>query len=149
MSSFNTRKRYKRETCLKLTEGSVELYESFRIQFNIYHKMLGWDTYRAGVEFCMSLEGKAALKVEEVVMNANDMSKVTEMWKALDHAFLPINHHESKYRQFTMRRWRFGEQMTEYLDELICLFRKARPDTEISYQDEEVKNPLLAGLTKP
>ncbi len=36
--------------------------------------------------------------------------------------------------------------MTEYLDELIRLFRKARPRNEISYQDEEVKNRLLAGL---
>ncbi len=52
----------------------------------------------------MSLEGKAALKVEEVIMNANGMSNITEMWKALDCAFLPINHHESKYRQFAMRQ---------------------------------------------
>ncbi len=36
--------------------------------------------------------------------------------------------------------------MTEYLDELICLFRKARPGTNISFQDEEVKNRLLANL---
>ncbi len=50
MSSFNTRKRYKRETGLKFSDGSVELYENFRSQFNIHHKMLGWDTHRAGVE---------------------------------------------------------------------------------------------------
>ncbi len=36
--------------------------------------------------------------------------------------------------------------MTEYLDELIHLFRKARQGTEISYQDDEVKKRLLAGL---
>ncbi len=42
--------------------------------------MLGWDTHRAGVELCMSLEGKAALKVEDVIMNVNGMSKVIEMW---------------------------------------------------------------------
>ncbi len=36
--------------------------------------------------------------------------------------------------------------MTEYLDELIHLFRKARPGTAVSFQDEEVKNWLLAGL---
>ncbi len=36
--------------------------------------------------------------------------------------------------------------MTEYLDELILIFRKARPGTKISYQDEEVRNCLLAGL---
>ncbi len=133
MSNFNTGKRYKRETSLKLSEGSVEQYESFRSQFNIHHKMLGWDTNRAGVELYMSLEGKAALKVEEVVMNANSMSNVSEMWEALDCAFLPIDHHKSKYRQFAMRRSRFGERMTEYLDELIHLYRKARPGTEISY----------------
>ncbi len=79
-------------------------------------------------------------------MNADGMSKVTEMLDALDHAFLPIDHHELKYRQFTTRRRRFGERMTEYLDELIRLFRKARPGAEISYQEEEVKNHLLAGL---
>ncbi len=56
--------------------------------------MLGWDTNRAGIELYMSLEGKAALKVEEVVMNANSTSDVAEMWNALDHAFLPINHRE-------------------------------------------------------
>ncbi len=133
MSSFNTRKRYKREPSLKFSEGSVELYESFRSQFNIHHKMLGWDTHRAGVELYMSLEGKASLKVEEVFMNANDMSNITEMWEALHHAFLPIDHRESKYRQFATRWWRFGERMTEYLDELICLFRKARSGTEISH----------------
>ncbi len=48
----------------------------------------------------MSLEGKAALKVEEVVMNANGTSNLTEMWNAHDHAFLPIDHCESKYKQF-------------------------------------------------
>ncbi len=38
-------------------------------------------------------------------------------------AFLPINHRESRYRQFATRSWRTGERMTEYMDELICLFR--------------------------
>ncbi len=51
----------------------------------------------------MSLQGKAALKVEEVVMNANGTSNITEMWNALDCAFVLINHCELKYRQFTMR----------------------------------------------
>ncbi len=124
MSSFSTRKRYKRETNLKFSDGSVEVYESFRSQFNIHHKMLGWDTPRAGVELYMSLEGKAALKVEEVVMSANGISNVTKMWDALDRAILPIDYRESKYRQFAMRQWRLGELMTEYLDKLIRLFRK-------------------------
>ncbi len=68
------------------------------------------------------------------------------MWNALDHAFLPIDHNESKYPQFATRQWRTGECMTEYMDELICLFRKARPGSPASFQDEEVKNKLLAGL---
>ncbi len=126
-ASFTTGKRYKRETNLKFSEGTVEQYESFRSQFNIHHKMLGWDTDRAGIELYMSLEGKAALKVEEVVINTSGMSNVTEMWNALDRAFLPIDHRESKYRQFAMRRWHTGERKTEYMDELIRLFRKARP----------------------
>ncbi len=72
----------------------------------------------------MSLEGKAALQVDEVIMNANGTSNLTEMWNALNHAFLPIDHCESKYRQFPRRRWTTGERMTEYMDELICLLRK-------------------------
>ncbi len=36
--------------------------------------------------------------------------------------------------------------MTEYMDELICLFRKARLGSPESFQDEEVKNKLLAGI---
>ncbi len=36
-------------------------------------------------------------------MNADGMSNFTEMWDALDHAFFPIDHCESKYRQFAMR----------------------------------------------
>ncbi len=80
MASFNTGKRYKRETNLKFSEGSMEVYESFRSQFNINHKMLGWDTNRAAIELYMSLEGKAALKVEEVIMNANGTSNIIEMW---------------------------------------------------------------------
>ncbi len=89
--------------------------------------MLGWDTNRAGIELYKSLKGKDVLKVEEVVINANGTSDLAEMWNALDHAFLPIDHGETKYRQFAMRRWRTGEHMTEYMDELIHLFRKARP----------------------
>ncbi len=50
VTSFNTGKRYKRETNLKFPEGSVEQYDIFRSQFNIHHKMLGWDTNRAGIE---------------------------------------------------------------------------------------------------
>ncbi len=122
--SFNTGKRYKRETNLKFSKSTVDQYESFRSQFNIHHKMLGWDTKTAGIELYMSLEGKAAMKVEEVIMNANGTSNVAEIWNVLDCAFLPIDHRESKYRQFAMRRWRTGECMTEYMDELICLFRK-------------------------
>ncbi len=49
-SSLNTGKRYKRETTLKFSEGSVETYESFRSQFDIHRKMLGWDDYRTTVE---------------------------------------------------------------------------------------------------
>ncbi len=147
MSSFNTGKRYKIETSLKFSDGSVELYESFESQFNIHHKLLSWDTRRAGVELYMNLVGKNVQKIEEVIMNANDMSNITEMWDALDHAFLPIDHRESKYRQFSTRRWRFGERMTEYLDKLIHVFRKARPGIEISFQDEEVRNQLFAGLS--
>ncbi len=69
-ANFTTGNRYKRETNLKFSEGTVELYESFRSQFNIHHKMLGWDTNRACIDLYMSLEGKAALKVEEVIMSA-------------------------------------------------------------------------------
>ncbi len=39
-----------------------------------------------------------------------------------------------------------GERMTEYLDELIRLFRKTRPGTIVQYQDEDVKTRLLNGL---
>ncbi len=92
MGSFYTGKRYKRETNLKFSEGSVELYEDFTSQFNIHHIMFGWDTHRAEIELYMSLESKATLKVEEVVMNANGTSNVTEMWDALGLAFLPIDH---------------------------------------------------------
>ncbi len=64
--------------------------------------MLGWDTHNIGVELYMSLEDKAALKVKEVIMNANGMSNVTKMWDTVDRAFLPIDHRELKYRQFSM-----------------------------------------------
>ncbi len=36
--------------------------------------------------------------------------------------------------------------MTEYLDELLRLFRKARPGNCARFQNEEVKNHLLIGL---
>ncbi len=68
----------------------------------------------------MNLKGNAALKVEEVIGSADGTLDVTKMWDALYHAFLSIDHHESKYRQFTtgcMRQLSF--QMTEYLDVLI------------------------------
>ncbi len=45
--SFDTRKRFKRETNLKFSEGTVDQYESFRSQFIIHHKMLEWDTKTA------------------------------------------------------------------------------------------------------
>ncbi len=76
---FDTRKRYKRETNLKFSKGIVDQYECIQSQSNIHHKMIDWDIKRAGIELYMSLEGKAALKVEEVVMNANGMSNLTEM----------------------------------------------------------------------
>ncbi len=123
-ASDNTGRRYKRETNLKFSEGTVEQYESCRSQFIIHHKMLGWSNDRAGIELYMSLEGKAALKVEEVVMNAKGTSNLAGMWDTLNRAFLPIDHRESRYRQFATRRWRTGEHMTEYMDELICLFRE-------------------------
>ncbi len=56
MSSFNTGMRYKRKTNLKFSEGSVDAYEIFRSQFNIHHKMLGWDIQRAGIELYMNLD---------------------------------------------------------------------------------------------
>ncbi len=68
------------------------------------------------------------------------------MWDTLDHAFLPINHHELKYRQFATKSMRQGEWMTEYLDELICRFRKARTDTFVWFLLEEVKNCPINGL---
>ncbi len=118
MSSLNTGKRYKRETTLKLSEVSVETYESFRSQFNIHRKMLRWDDYRTAVELYMSLEGKEALKGEEVVENADSTGNVSDMWEALDLALLPIDQSESKYRRFATRCMIQSERMTEYLDEL-------------------------------
>ncbi len=59
---------------------------------------------------------------------------------------IPIDHRESKYRHFTMRRCRFVERMTEYMDKLSRLFRKARPRTPIRFQDKEIKNRPLAGI---
>ncbi len=41
--------------------------------------MLNWDTNIAGIELCMRLEVKTALKVEEVVMNAQGTSNVAKM----------------------------------------------------------------------
>ncbi len=95
----------------------------------------------------MSLEGKAAQKVEEIFLNAGSTGNVFDMCKALDHAFLPIDHSESKYKRFATRCMIQGERMTEYLDELIRLFRKARPGTIVQYQDEDVKTHLLNGVT--
>ncbi len=37
--------------------------------------------------------------------------------------------------------------MTQYLDELICLFRKAIPGTIVQFQDEDVKTRLLSSLS--
>ncbi len=79
-------------------------------------------------------------------MNAKGTTNFAGMWDALDCAFLPINHRESRYRQFATRCWRSSERMTEHMDELIYLFRKARPDSSIDIKDEEVNNHLLAGL---
>ncbi len=39
-----------------------------------------------------------------------------------------------------------GERMTDYLDELIHLFKKARPGTVVQFQDEDVKTCLLNWL---
>ncbi len=75
------------------------------------------------------------------------MPNLTGMWYALDLAFLPIDHRELRYRQFAMKHWHTGKRMTEYMDELIYLFRNARPDSTADIQDEEVKNHLLAGFT--
>ncbi len=108
--------------------------------------MLGWDDHKTGIELYISIEGKSAMKVEEVVANADSTWNVTDMWTALDHAFLPIDHHKPKYKQFASRCMRMGERMTEYLDELVCLFRKARPGTFVQFQDEKVKTSLLSGL---
>ncbi len=141
-SSLNTGKKCKRENTLKFSDSSVETYESFRSQFNVQRKMLGWDDYRTAVELYMSLEGKAALKVEQVVENANSTGYVSDMWESLDHAFLPIDHSELKYRRFASRFIIQGEHMTEYLNELIRLFRKARPGTIVQFQDEDVKTCL-------
>ncbi len=115
-----------RETNLKFSEGSVEVYERFKSQWSIHCRMLFYDDNRAGVELYISLEDKAALKLEEVVESADGTWDITKMLDALNHAFLPIDHRESRYRHFTTRCTRQGEIMTEYLDELICLFRKAR-----------------------
>ncbi len=94
----------------------------------------------------MSLEGKTARKVEEVIINASGTSNVTEMWDTLNHAFLPIDHCESKYRKLANRRWNTGQHITEYVDKLVHLFRKAKPGSQASFQDDEVKNQLLSSL---
>ncbi len=65
--------------------------------------MLGWDDHRTAVELYMSLEGEAALKVEEVIENADSTGNVSNIWEALDNAFLPIDNSESKYRRFASR----------------------------------------------
>ncbi len=75
----------------------------------------------------MSLEGKAALKVEEVVESPDGSMHITKMLEVLDRAFLPIDYRELRYKQFATRHMRHGERITEYLDKLIHLFRKARP----------------------
>ncbi len=95
----------------------------------------------------MSLEGKAALKVEEVIMDAKGTSNLAGLWDNIDRAFLFINHHESRYRQFAMRRWLTCERMTEYMDEFIHLFRKARPDSSIDIQDERSEEPTIGCFT--
>ncbi len=41
---------------------------------------------------------------------------------------------------------RQGEGMTEYLDELIRLFRKDTPGAFVQFQNEVVKNCLINGL---
>ncbi len=79
VANSNTGKRYKRKTDLKFSEGSLEEYESFKSQFIVHHKMLDWDTNRAGIELYVSLQGKAALNVEEVAMNAKSTSDLSGM----------------------------------------------------------------------
>ena len=69
------------------------------------------------------------------------------MWNTLDRGFLSIDYIESKYRHFSTKRMKHGERMTVYLDELVRLYRKARPGTFIQFQNEEVKNRLISGLS--
>ncbi len=52
-----------RETNLTFSEDWVEVYESFKSQFNIHCRILCWDDCRAGVELYMSLDDKATCKV--------------------------------------------------------------------------------------
>ncbi len=96
-SCFNTGKKFMRDTNLKFSEGSLDTYQSFRSQINIHHKMLGWDTQRAGIELYMNLEVKAALKVEKVILTVDGKSNIAKIWDALDRTFLLIDHRESKY----------------------------------------------------
>ncbi len=144
--NFDTRKGYKRETNLMFSEGTVDQYEIFRSQFNIHQKMLDWDTKRAGIELYMSLEGNAGLKIKEGIMNA--MVRLTTPkcgmpWIMLFClSIIVIQNMESLPRDNV----ELVNVMTEYMDELICLFRKARPGSPESFQNEEVKNKLLAGL---
>ncbi len=62
----------------------MKSFRSFRSQWNIHHRILFWDDYRAAIKRYMRLEGKAALNVEEVVESFDGTCDVTKMWESLD-----------------------------------------------------------------
>ncbi len=103
-------------------------------------KVLDWDDNPFGKEVFLGLSRKAAEHIND--MPTTDISNADKLFEKLDKMFLPKNYQRAVLEEFCSFKYKTGNKLSEFYEDLKTAYMKARPSVHSTIMDEDVTAQL-------
>lgn len=120
-------RKYRRQGTITFKSGPFAENEEFKRTIYNMNKILDRDDGQFGRDVFLSLRGKAAECLNN--MPIKDICDVEKLFDRLGKTFLPRNYCRAVLWEFHSMKFKVGNKLTEFYEDLKVAYRKARPDT--------------------
>ncbi len=120
--------------------GTFAEYEEFKRTMKNMSKVLDWDDSQFGKEVFLSLSGKAAECIND--MPTSDICNADKLFEKLDKTFLPKKYQRAVLEEFCYLKYKAGNKLNEFYEDLKTAYMKARPSAHSSIMEEDITAQL-------
>ncbi len=107
-------------------------------------KILDWDEEQYGKEVFLYLAGKATEPIND--MPTEDMCNAEKRFKKLDRTFLPKNYQRAVLEEFHSMKFKMGNKLSEFYEDLEVAYMKARPSVSKVIMEEDITAQMCKAI---